>query len=541
MAQAGVMTKTQAAAPAQGGITRAAFMVVLTAGLASLLEIVDTSIVNVAIPTMMGNLGATLDEIGWVVTGYIISNAIVLPISGWLGNRFGRRRYYITCILIFVATSVACGLAPNLWTLVLCRVVQGAAGGALLPTSQALIQEMFPGKRSGIGSALYGMVVIIGPTIGPPLGGYLTDHFGWRMIFNINLPLGLLAAFLASLYIHDHTEEGEHAEAHKAMRSAPVDSIGLALLVVGVGCLQFVLERGRADDWFSSKLILAFTIIAAFCIPFFIWWEITREHPIVDLKLFKHPGLINGTFMMACVGGMLYGLIFFIPIFASTILGLDAGQTGNLFTPGALVSGMMMPIIGFQLQKRDPRLFMAWGIGITDVALLMIAHFTPQSTYWDLFWPLMIRGLGMAALFIPINAMVLGDFKGPDLGQAAGILNLSRQLGGSLGIAILSTMFSSSTDAAYEHLRQYISPLTMGFSQWAHQAQGVAYRFANEVGLFNPQTLVAKEAYFRVKRQAFVMAFDQMAWVMVIGFAIAGIPILFMKKPAHLGNPSDAH
>ncbi|HEY5039333.1 MAG TPA: DHA2 family efflux MFS transporter permease subunit, partial [bacterium] len=238
----------------QKGISRGALMLVITAGLASLLEIVDTSIVNVAIPTMMGNLGATLEEIGWVVTGYIISNAIVLPISGWLGTRFGRRRYYLTCILLFIATSVACGLAPNLWTLVFFRIIQGAAGGALLPTSQALIQEAFPG-RSGMGSALYGMVVIIGPTIGPPLGGYLTDHFGWRMIFNINLPLGILAAFLAAIYVKDHVVEEKHAAVHERMKSAPVDTIGLTLLIVGVGCLQYVLERGQADDWFSNGLI----------------------------------------------------------------------------------------------------------------------------------------------------------------------------------------------------------------------------------------------------------------------------------------------
>ncbi len=523
------------------GISRAALLVVITAGLASLLEIVDTSIVNVAIPTMMGNLGATLDEIGWVVTGYIISNAIILPISGWLGTRFGRRKYYITCILLFIASSVACGLAPNLWTLVLFRVVQGAAGGALLPTSQALIQEVFPGKRSGIGSALYGMVVIIGPTIGPPLGGYLTDHFGWRMIFNINLPLGLLAAFLASLYVTDHSEEGEHAAAHAKMRSAPVDTIGLSLLITGVGCLQYVLERGQADDWFSSKIILVFSIVAAFCIPAFIWWELTTEHPIMDLRLYKNPALINGTIMMACVGGMLYGLIFFIPIFASTILGMDAGQTGNLFTPGAIVSGLMMPIIGSQLQKRDPRIFMTWGIVSVVFALFLLTNFSVQSTYWDLFWPLLIRGLGMAALFIPINALVLGGFKGPALGQAAGIMNLSRQLGGSLGIAILSTMFNKSSDAAYDHLRQYISPLSMGFSQWAQGAKAVAYRFSDEIGMYNTDSLVIKEAYFRVKKQAFVMAFDQMGWVMVIGFAVAGIPIFFLKKPEHMGNPADAH
>src|SRR5580692_9299497 len=362
------------------GVSRAALMLVITAGIASLLEIVDTSIVNVAIPTMMGNLGATLDEIGWVVTGYIISNAIILPISGWLATRFGRRKYYISCILLFIVASVACGMAPNLWTLVVFRVVQGAAGGALLPTSQALIQEVFPGKRSGLGSALYGMVVIIGPTIGPPLGGYLTDHFGWRMIFNINLPLGILAAFLASLYVTDYAEDGEHAAARQATRNAPVDTLGLTFLIVGVGCLQYILERGQADDWFSSHLILAFTLTAAFCIPAFVWWELKTEHPIMDLRLYKSVALINGTIMMACVGGMLYGLIFFIPIFASTILNMNASQTGNLFTPGAIAAGVMMPIIGSQLQKRDPRLFMFWGIVCVDSALFMLAHFSPQAT-----------------------------------------------------------------------------------------------------------------------------------------------------------------
>ncbi len=538
MSESATAATTQAAE--QPGISREALLVVITAGLASLLEIVDTSIVNVAIPTMMGNLGATLDEIGWVVTGYIISNAVVLPISGWLGNRFGRRKYYITCILLFVATSLACGMAPNLWTLVLFRVVQGAAGGALLPTSQALIQEMFPGKRSGIGSALYGMVVIIGPTIGPPLGGYLTDHFGWRMIFNINLPLGLLAAFLAALYVKDYAVDGEHAAAREVMKKAPVDTIGLSLLITGVACLQFVLERGQADDWFSSKIIVAFTIMAVLCLPGFVWWELTHEHPIMDLRLYTNPALINGTIMMACVGGMLYGLIFFIPIFATSVLGMDATQTGNLFTPGAFVAGIMMPIVGFQLQKRDPRIFMALGILCVDTALFLLTRVSPQAGYWDLFWPLLIRGLGMAAVFIPINSLVLGSFKGPALGQAAGIMNLSRQLGGSLGIALLSTMFSKSQDIAYDHLRQYISPLTMGFSQWAQGAKAMAFRFSMETGIFSPDNMLAKEAFFRVKKQAFVMAFDQMSWIMVIGFACAGIPIFFLKKPEQMAKLSDA-
>ena len=310
---------------------------------------------------------------------------------------------------------------------------------------------------------------------------------------------------------------------------------------MGVGSLQFVLERGRADDWFSSPLIVAFTLVAAICIPAFIWWELKTDHPIMDLRLYKNPQLINGTIMMACVGGMLYGLIFFVPIFASNIMNMDASQTGNLFVPGAIVAGLMMPVIGSQLQNRDPRPFMTFGIVTVAGALFMFHSFSVQTTYWDLFWPLMFRGLGMAALFIPINAVVLGGFKGPALGQAAGILNLSRQLGGSLGIAILSTMFGSASDAAYEHLRQYASPLSMGFTQWAQGAKALMYRFPAEIGLTNPDSLIAQAAYFRLKKQAFVMAFDQMAWVMVIGFAVAAIPIYFMKKSPQMAGPGGAH
>ena len=526
-------------APAQG-ISRAAVMMVITAGLASMLEIVDTSIVNVAIPTMMGNLGATLDEIGWVVTGYIISNAIVLPISGWLGVRFGRRFYYITCILLFVASSVACGFAPNLQALVLFRVLQGLAGGALLPTSQALIQEAFPG-RSGLGSALYGMVVIIGPTLGPPLGGYLTDHFGWRMIFNINLPLGLLAAFMAAMFVTDYKVEKHHEEHHNRMRSAPVDFIGLGLLVTGVGCLQFLLERGEADDWFSSQTIVVMAIISAITLPAFLWWELKVEHPIVDLRLFKNLALFNGAFLMASVGGMLYALIFFIPIFAQFMLTMNATQTGNLFMPSAILSGLMMPVIGMQIQKRDPRLFIFYGLSCSEIALFMIAHFSAQSTYWNLFWPLMIRGAGMSSLFVPINAVVLGQFTGPNLGQAAGIMNLSRQIGGSVGIAVFATMFKQSQDRVYHNLVQFISPLNSSFTQWSYGAKALGYRLSNEVGMFNTNGLLAREAYFRVQKQAFVVSFDYMMWIMVLVFSLTLIPTFFMHRPAQLAKATDAH
>jgi DHA2 family multidrug resistance protein len=521
------------------GISKETWLIVITAGLASLIQIVDISIVNVAIPNMMGNLGATLDDIGWVVTGYIISNAIILPISGWLSARFGRRNYFITNILLFTAASVACGLAPNLQALILFRVLQGMAGGALLPVSQALIQEAFPG-RIGLGSALFGMVTIIGPTIGPPLGGYLTDHFGWRSIFNINLPFGLAAAFMATLCVKDHKVEDEHASAHERLKNAPVDTIGLALLVAGMSCLQYVLERGQHDDWLASNTIVILGLIAAITLPAFIWWELICENPIVNLRLYKNFSLVNGTLIIAAVGGILYALIFIIPIFASAVMNLDATQTGNLFVPAALASGAMMPFIGNQIHKWDPRWFMFWGILCTEIALVMMAQFTPQTGYWEIFWPLMVRGFGMSAMFIPINAVVLGAFNGPDLDQAAGIMNLARQLGGSFSIAIFSTLFSHSQDVAYENLRKYATPLNMNFTQYARGARAIGYRFAGEVGLATPQSLVAKEAFFRVKKQAFVISFDHMCWLMLIVFGLTVIPIYFLKRPAHLMGHSKA-
>jgi DHA2 family multidrug resistance protein len=514
-------------------IPRAALLIVVTAGLASLLEIVDTSIVNVAVPTMMGNLGATLDEISWVVTGYIIANAIILPLAGWLAVRIGRRRYYVGCIGIFTVASVACGFAPNLVTLVLFRVVQGLAGGALLPTSQALIQEAFPPEDAGMASAIYGMVVIIGPTIGPPLGGYLTDHFGWRSIFNVNLPLGILAAMMALANVQDH--KLEKGSAHQGMRSHPIDVWGLSFMVTAIGCLQFVLERGQADDWFDSKIILLNTFLAAAAAVAFVWWELRVKYPIVDLRLFKKPILKFGVMMMGALGFILYGLIFFVPIFCATNLGLTATETGLLFIPGALASGFAMPIVGSQLRRREPRQLAAMGVMIVCVALAMMAHSSSDTGTGNLFLPLLMRGFGMAFLFVPLNAAVLGSFSGPTVGQVAGITNLARQLGGSLGIAVLSTLFNRSVVRGYGEMMGRVSALNINY-QAGRGVRGAAM----QMGMGTPAQLAAKAAWGRVQHQAFVQGFDHMMWFMVFAFSLALIPLYFLRAPAHLG-PVDAH
>jgi len=514
-------------------------VLVVTAVMASLLEIIDTSIVNVAIPTMMGNLGTTLENISWVVTGYIISNAIVLPLAGWLSVRLGRKFYYTGCILLFTATSVGCGFAPNLPVLVFFRVIQGMAGGALLPTSQALIVEAFPRDKAGMASAIYGMSVMIGPTVGPTLGGYLTDHFGWRSIFNINIPLGLAAAMMSYLYVEDFEKE----VVIEGKKLPGIDYVGLGLLIVGIGCLQYVLERGEADDWFSAKGIVICALFAFTCLPLFVWWELKIEHPIVDLRLFKTNAVRYGTMIMATIGTMLYALVFFVPVFSSIVLGLTATRIGELFIPGALASAAMMPMVGMQLKKRDPRHLLVVGIIIFEIALLMMSQFTGLTSVDGMFWPLLLRGLAMAFLFVPINASVLSQFSGPKLGQASGLLNLSRQIGGSVGIAGYSTFLTIYRAQFYGTLSSHISRLDPAASQQLNLIQGgLGAKFGNEVGIAASPTLATvKEMYFRVVREAFVLGFERVMLTIFFITALALIPIYFLRTKGPVKGPVDAH
>ena len=522
-------------------------LIIATAVLASLLEIIDTSIVNVAVPSMMGNLGATQEDVSWVVTGYIIANAIVLPISAWLGSQFGRRKYYISCILAFTLTSVACGFAPNLATLVIFRILQGLAGGALLPTSQALLQEQFPKEKSGTASAIFGMSVMIGPTLGPTLGGWLTDHFNWRAIFNINLPLGLIAAAMAYLYVtsqppkltptgpvHDAIED-EKSDQRAFKKASKIDSIGLALLILGIGCLQYVLERGQADEWFESRAITISTVIATLAIPLFIWWELKIKEPIINIRLFKSPVVRNGTSLMFMLGFMLFGVMFMLPIFMSIVLHLDATDTGLMFIPGALVTAFCMPFVGKALSKTDPRNLILVGIVMIDFMLLMMAHFSSNTGRDEVFWSLMVRGVGMGFLFVPINAVVLGQFRGADLGQVAGLMNLLRQIGGSVGIALMDTLLERKSHQNHLDLSSHVSVLNPGtqselFRMGVIDLNQIPHRILGLVGK-------------RIDQQVYLMSFTQMMWWVFIIYSLALIPLYFMPRPGKIDSKAamDAH
>jgi MFS transporter, DHA2 family, multidrug resistance protein len=524
-------------------------LIILTAVLASLLEIIDTSIVNVAIPTMMGNLGTTLDEISWVITGYIIANAVVLPISGWLSEQLGRKFYYTTCIVLFTAASFACGFAPNLTTLVIFRILQGLAGGALLPTSQALIYEAFPKEQAGMASAIYGMSVMIGPTVGPTLGGYLTDNLGWRSIFNVNVPIGIVVCLLSFFLVEDvgyvAKAKGEApGPAPVPKARTPVDSIGLMLLVVGIGCLQYVLERGHADDWFDSNGITICTVLAVTSLIGLVWWELKTEHPILQLRHFQNPTFRSGVMLMFAMGCMLYGLIFIIPVFCSTELGLTATQTGELFIPGALASAAMMPFIGNQLRKRDPRILILVGVVSLAYGAHLIGQFDALTSREGMFWPLLLRGAAMAYLFVPINTVVLTQFSGSAIGEAAGMLNLMRQMGGSIAIAIMSTLFQNYTWEAYLALSKHISRLNpMAVQMEMGLERAMRGKFMGEVGLGTPSSETVKLFYYNVQRQAFALGYQKVLIVVVILFLVlALVPLALMKPKKISGGPvMDAH
>jgi MFS transporter, DHA2 family, multidrug resistance protein len=522
------------------GLKKGAPLIVLVAVMASLLEIIDTSIVNVALPTMMGNLGATLEDISMVVTGYAIANAIILPASAWLSERIGRRKYYLGCIMAFTLTSVACGLAPNLYFLIIFRIIQGAMGGALLPTSQTLIYEQFPKEKAGIAGAIFGMSVMIGPTLGPVLGGYLTDEYGWRSIFNVNLPLGLLCFLVGYAVIFDREEEEDSAA---PAVSRKLDSVGFILLVLGIGCLQYVLERGEADDWFSSRIITTCAVVSALSLPGFVFWELRIPNPIINVRLFADQIVANGVAMMSLLGFFLYSLVFMLPVFLSNTFHYTATQTGAFFIPGSLLTALLMPFVGRMLAKgTDPKYMIAFGFSMVEVCLFLATKFSPTSSSDQILGMLYVRGLAMAFIFVPLNSSILSQFKGVNLGQVSGLMNLFRQLGGSVGIALVGTMLSTRSAQNYLDLASHVSLLNPATqSTYYGGVAALGKKMTDAVGLANAHNAALKSIFGRMQAQAFMMSMLQLLWIVMFIFVFSFVPLYLLKLRSRPGGPVDAH
>jgi MFS transporter, DHA2 family, multidrug resistance protein len=506
------------AIPSAADVYANRYIIAITVTLASVMELIDTSIVNVAIPHMMGNLGATLDQIAWVSTGYIVANVIVLPITGWLSSYFGRRRYFAGSIILFTVASFFCGNAHSLTELVSWRIVQGLGGGALLSTSQAVLYEVFPPREYGTAMAIFGMGVMVGPTLGPTLGGYITDVFSWRWIFFINLPFGLLALMLTLGYLTDSRHQ---------TRAGRVDWLGLLLLALGIGTLQTMLERGEHLDWFASREVVAYAIISSVSLISFVWHELHTEHPVVDLRILKSRQLAAGVVFGGMLGLCLYATVFVLPVYLQNLQGFTANQTGLVILPGAIASAVVMGIMGRLRGRFDERMSVAVGVGIFMFSMWQMNHFTTQSGYDDFFWPLIWRGTGLGLIFVPLTNLALADLPMSRIPNGTGLFNLMRQLGGSIGIALSATTLSRLESIHHARLAEHVT--RYGDATRARLEGIVHMLLANGTppGLAETKAVAILDGL--VRKQAMMMSFEQLFLLFGWGFALA-LPLLFLMR-----------
>ncbi len=441
-------------------------IITITAVLCALLEIVDTTIVNVALNNMRGSLGATLTDVAWVITAYAIANVIIIPMTSWLSQQFGRRNYFATSIIIFTIASFLCGNATNIWELVFFRFIQGLGGGALLVTAQTIITESYPVAKRGMAQAIYGMGVIVGPTLGPPLGGYFVDHFSWPYIFYINIPIGIIAAFLTITFVRS-PKFGEK------LKASQVDWWGIVFLAGFVGSLQYVLEHGQQDDWFNDRIINILTLVSSVSFMLFIWRELNYKHPIVNLRVLKNTNLRVGVVMSFVLGFGLYSSTFIIPIYTQSILGWSALDAGLILIPSSITTGFMMPMIGKLIQRGVPQEYMVAVGFLVFFAFSFWMHtvITPDTGTEHIFWPLILRGIGLGLLFVPITTLSLSTLKGREIGEGAAFTGMMRQLGGSFGIAIITTTIARLNQEHRINLISHLDKTSFAVQQRVIQLQ----------------------------------------------------------------------
>lgn len=441
------------------------WLVTASVTIGTLMGALDASIVNVALPHIRANLGASVTEVTWVSTGYIIALVIIMPMTAWLGMTFGRKRVYMTCMALFVVASFFCGNAHGLLELVIFRMVQGLGAGALQPTEQAILREVFPVEQHGLAMGLYGFAVMIGPAAGPTLGGWITENYNWPWIFYVNLPIGVVGLWMVNRFVHDPP----HARAQRGR--AGVDAVGISTLAVGLGCLQGVLEEGQRFEWFSSNLISGLAALSVLSLAFFVWWELRVPKPVVNLRVLKNVPFTTGSMIGAILGVGLFGSMFLLPLFMQELLGYTALKSGLVMLPRALVMLSLLPIMGMLYNRLGPRLMIFSGLTIGGVAAYMMSRFSLDTTTTDLFWPQVIQGMGFAQVFVALSTTSLASIPRPEMTNATGLYNLIRQLGGSVGVAICATMVERAQQAHQALLNPNINPYSPGFTMRLQQLQ----------------------------------------------------------------------
>ncbi|MDA8412217.1 MAG: DHA2 family efflux MFS transporter permease subunit [Desulfobacteraceae bacterium] len=509
------------------------WLITITVMLPAIMEIIDTSVANVALPHMQGSLNAGTDEVTWVLTSYLVANAVVLPMTGWLSRVFGRKRFLMTCIVLFTLASLLCGAAPNLGSLILFRVLQGAAGGALIPISQAILMETFPPHQRGMAMAIFGVGAMFGPIVGPALGGWITDNMNWRWIFYINLPIGIIAMAMCAFFIFDPDYLKKKAEKIR------IDYWGLFLLTTSMGSLQVVLDKGQQDDWFSSSFIITFSLIFIVSMIALIRVELTHEHPIINLRLFKNVSFSAGNLIMFVVGFALYSSIMLIPLFLQTLMGYSATDAGMVMAPGGVATLITMPFVGAALAKRDGRKIVFIGLLLGATSMFIMQGLNLQGAFWNYTWPRIVLGFGLAMIFVPLTTVTLATIARTEMGNATGMFNLLRNIGGSVGIAMAATLLARYEQFYQTNLVAHINPynptfqMRLGEIKQALITKGISVTQADHSAL--------GMVYGEVRRQAGALAFNRIFFIIGLAFLVIIPLLLLLKRPAHQSAPPPVH
>jgi DHA2 family multidrug resistance protein len=430
-------------------------LITITVMLGLIMAIIDTTIVNVALNDVAGNLGASIDEVSWVATGYILASVITMPLNGWLTAYLGRKNFYAGCLAIFTIASFLCGTAHSIWQLVFYRVLQGFGGGALQPTAQAILFETYPPEKRGAAMAIFGLGAMVGPAVGPTLGGYIIDNYSWPLIFYINIPIGIVAFLMTLAFIPNPR--------FLQKPQGGVDWTGLALLSAGLASLQYVLERGQHDDWYQSDTIWILTIIAAVGITLFVVKALRDRHPLVDMNVFRFRTFTIGNIIGFISGFGLFGTSLVLPLFFQSILGFTAFDTGMALLPGAIATAISMAIVGRLTGRIDSRILVGFGMIVFGISTWWMGSLNEHAGYWDVFWPRLVQGFGLGFLFVPLSTVTLGSVPKEELAGASGVSALLRQLGGSFGIAVLTTLLAREAAIAQNALASGVTQ-THGYS-----------------------------------------------------------------------------
>jgi len=507
------------------------WIVAIAVMFATFMEVLDTTVVNVSLPHIAGNLSSTIDESTWVLTSYLVANAIVLPMTGWLARNFGRKRLLMASVTGFTTASLLCGLAPNLKTLVLFRLIQGATGGAMQPLSQAVLLEAFPPQDRGKAMGFWGLGIVVAPILGPVLGGWLTDTYSWRWVFYINLPVGITSIIMTQLYVFDPD--------YLRQESSKIDFWGIGLLALWVGSLQIALDLGQERDWFSSPFITALIVTACGGVVAFVIREWIVREPIVDLHVFKVRTYSTGVFLMTCLGFVLYGSLVLLPIMLQTLLGFPSLQAGIAMAPRGIGSIIGMPVIGLLVGKIDARKLVAFGLISGGLTLIWLGQLNLNAGYWDIFWPQFFQGMGMSALFVPLTTISMDPIPRERMGNATSLFNLMRNLGGSIGIAATSTMLARNEQANTNVFGANVD-IYSAATQRAFEAARAGFLAAG-----SDMATATERAYGAlfgmVSQQSAMVAFVTLFRLLGLIFIVLTPAVLLMKRPSGRSGPVGAH